>query len=256
MNEKKSVDRRRFLGAGLAGLGLASAGGAAGWTWRRHAAPAKPERPPLGGSFTYDVSSYVQTDPALLRYDEAAPIPTGFHAPRCIEMNRQDELFVAGDLQIKVLDAAGPTTRTIALPERAQGLAHVDDGRLVVAYKERIEVRDAHGQVLAAGSVLPGKTHLTSVTVAGDTIFAADAGNREVLRCDFAGQVLGRFGRKGGDEGNPGFAIPSAYFDIELGADGLLWVTNTGRHQVEAYTLDGRFELGWGHSGQRSTKKG
>lgn len=246
MSDRKSVNRRNFLGASL---GLVGAGGVAGWAVHRRGIAAKPERPPLGGSFTYDVSAFEKTDPALLRYDETGRIPTGFTAPRCIEMARGNLLFAAGDAVVKVFDGAGAEKRTFALSEKAQALAHAADDRLVVAYKDRLELRDAAGAVVAMGEPLPGKTHFTSVTVAGETIFAADAGVREVVKLDMSCKVIGRFGRKGANDGNPGFAIPSAYFDIELGPDGLLWVTNTGRHQIEAYTLDGTFELGWGATG-------
>jgi len=71
-------------------------------------------------------------------------------------------------------------------------------------------------------------------------IIIADAGNREVLRCDPAGQVLARI---------KGFAVPSPYFDLLAGADGLLWVVNPGKHRIEAYNPDGTLELSWGETG-------
>lgn len=249
MNNDNSVNRRKFLGAGLAGLGLVSAGAAAGWAISRRGAASKPERPALGGSFKYDVSAFEKTDPALLLYDETSRIPTGFDAPRCIEMAANDVLYVAGDLAVKAIAVDGTQKRSFALDEKPQALALAPDGRLAVGYKDRIEIRDAAGAVVARGASLGGKTHITSMTVADGAIYVADAGSREVIRCDFTGQPVSRFGKKGGSDGNPGFAIPSAYFDIALGSDGLLWVTNTGRHQIEAYTTDGKFELGWGATG-------
>lgn len=250
MNDNTPVNRRKFLGAGLAGLGLVSAGAAAGWALnRRGPAVRKAERPALGGSFTYDVSAFSKTDPSLILYDEAAPIPTGFDAPRCIEMAQGDVLFLAGDRAVKAIGPDGAQKLTFSVDEKPHALALADDGRVVVGLKDRIEVRDTTGKVIARGDALGEKAHITSMTIADGAIFVADAGSREVIRCDFDGKVVSRFGRKDGDAGNPGFAIPSAYFDIALGADGLLWVTNTGRHQIEAYTTAGRFELGWGATG-------
>jgi hypothetical protein len=38
------------------------------------------------------------------------------------------------------------------------------------------------------------------------------------------------------------------YFEVDVGADGLLWVTNPGHHRIEAYTPDGQFERSWGEA--------
>ena len=43
--------------------------------------------------------------------------------------------------------------------------------------------------------------------------------------------------------------MPSPFFDVEVAADGLLRVTNPGRHCVEAYTFDGDLEFSWGKGG-------
>ena len=250
MSDNQPVNRRKFLGAGLAGLGLASAGAATGWALtRRGPLQPRPERPPLGGSFTYDVSAFQTTDPKLLLYDEAAPIPTGCDAPRCIEMAKGDVLYLASEKGVKTIGPDRIVRNAFTTSERPQALAHIGDGRIAVGCKQHIELRDAAGALLATGPVLGEKTLITSMTFADGALFVADAGSREVVRCDLAGKPLARFGRKEPEGGNPGFSIPSAYFDIELGPDGLLWVTNTGRHQIEAYTTDGKFELGWGETG-------
>jgi len=43
--------------------------------------------------------------------------------------------------------------------------------------------------------------------------------------------------------------VPSPYFDLAMGPDGLLWVANPGRHQIEAYTAKGDRESAWGKFG-------
>ena len=40
--------------------------------------------------------------------------------------------------------------------------------------------------------------------------------------------------------------IPSPYFDLAIGSDGLLRVVNPGRHRIEAYTFNGDLEFWWG----------
>jgi len=76
----------------------------------------------------------------------------------------------------------------------------------------------------------------------------ADAGNRVVVRYDTQGKLLGRIGRRDRERNIPGILVPSPYFDVAVGTEGLLWVTNPGRLRMEAYTFDGDLEVSWGTS--------
>jgi hypothetical protein len=44
----------------------------------------------------------------------------------------------------------------------------------------------------------------------------------------------------------PGLVVPSPCLDVECGPDGLVWVSNPGRHRVESYTPDGEPRFAWG----------
>ena len=249
MKKNTNINRRRFFSGSAIGLGLLSVGGLAGWlTGRRNSDPSgvKVNRPPLDQRFTYDVSRFAQTDPSLLRYAEGASIPTGFSDPSCLAVGWNDRLFLGGDQSIKVLGPDGKLQLTVALSARPQALAPTSDGRLLIVLPDRLEVWDQSGRQLMRGEPLGERVYLTSVAEGGGRIFAADAGNREIICCDDQGGVISRFGRIGAKEGTPGFVVPSPYFDLFFGADGLLWVTNTGRHRLEAYTPEGKFERSWG----------
>jgi len=87
---------------------------------------------------------------------------------------------------------------------------------------------------------------LTSIAVSKKDVFVADAGNRIVIHYDTAGNVINHIGKKDIDKNIPGFVIPSPYFDLAVGHDGLLRVVNPGRHRIEAYTFDGDLEFWWG----------
>ncbi|MCX6996085.1 MAG: hypothetical protein NTV49_03125 [Kiritimatiellaeota bacterium] len=242
MNENTKLSRRTILQAGAAGLGLLVAGGC-----RRKAARHEPGKLPLDSRFTYDVSPFEHTDPALLLYAEAAPIPTGFAEPKCIAVDSHDLLYVGGDRAVKVFGPNGKPFPTLyELPDQPRALAPADNGLLWVAMQDHLEAYRVTGERVVAGESLGEKALLTGLALAGEVVFAADAGHREILRCDLQGRVLGRFGRLNSGDGNPGFLVPSPFFHVLYGADGLLWVNNPGRHRIEAYTLDGHFELGWG----------
>jgi len=239
-----NVNRRGFLNAGL----LAT-GGVAGWLTSCDKAPQPPapkDRKPLDKRFTYDVSEYERTDPAQVLFTEAGQLATGLQQPTCLATGTDDLLYVGGDQVIKIFGKDGQLRSSIALADQPQAVVVAEQGRVYVAFKDHFEAFDSAGKSLLKSETLDTKAHLTGIAAAGGTVFAADAGNREVVRFDAQGKVAGRFGKQGSGDGNPGFLVPSPYFHLLAGADGLLWVSNPGRHQVQAYTLDGKFELGWG----------
>ncbi|NOX98287.1 MAG: hypothetical protein GXP30_00875, partial [Verrucomicrobia bacterium] len=91
-----------------------------------------------------------------------------------------------------------------------------------------------------------------SIAVGEDAIYLADGGNRKVLICDReTGEITDRFGEKDESKNNPGFAVPSPYFDLTVASDGDLRVVNPGRLRVETYTLDGKFKSSWGGPGMK-----
>jgi hypothetical protein len=47
---------------------------------------------------------------------------------------------------------------------------------------------------------------------------------------------------------DPGFVVPSAFFEASISTDGNVKVANPGRHRVETYTPDGNFLNAWGHA--------
>lgn len=190
------------------------------------------EKPPLDARFKYDISDFEHTDPALLLYTETGKFPTGFSEPKCLAV-AGNTIIVGGDKALKTFDPAGQLLHTQELP----ALPHAVAPGALVAFQD-------HFAKFGAGSFVSesfgGRAHLTGIAQSGDTICVADAGNREVLRCDLAGKVLARV---------KNFAVPSPYFDLLAGADGLLWVVNPGKHRIEAYTAAGDLELSWGETG-------
>lgn len=222
MNEK--IPRRKFLGVSL---GMVAAG-LAGCDQQKRA-----EKPPLDERFTYNISKYEHTDPALLLFEEKHSFPTGFDDPKCLAVSG-DSILVGGDKALKTFDATGKLLHTREL----SALPHAVTAGGRVAFKDRFEGSESFGE----------RAHLTAIAQTNDAIYIADAGNREVIRCDANGKVVSRFGRIGANDGNPGFAVPSPYFDLNVGPEGVLWVANPGKHRVEAYTLDGKYETGWGET--------
>jgi len=239
MNEK--MYRREFIGAGL---GLA----ATGLVGCDQSERQRAERPPLDERFTYDISKYERTDPALLHYEEKAQFSTDLEEPKCLAVAAGDTILVGGDRLVKTFDRDGKLLATIRLPEKPLALDPLDDGAVRVGLRERWETYDKHGVPTASSEPLGDRVYITALAHTGPLVFVADAGNREVIRCGADGKVLSRFGKVGAKDGTPGFVVPSPYFDLSVGPEGVLWVANPGKHRVEAYTFDGRYETGWGET--------
>jgi len=203
----------------------------------------------VGRKFIDDITELARIDPNLILYEESSMrISTGFAQSHAIAVDSKGLIYVAGDNAVRVLAPNGDAINRISLSEIVRCVEPGDDGRLYLGTKDRVEVYDDKGQRIARWESLGANAVLTAIAVSGDDVFVADAGNRIVVRYDLSGKVVSRIGKKDLERNVPGFAVPSAYFDLAVSKDGLLRVVNPGRLRVEAYTLDGDFEFSWGKS--------
>ena len=229
MNEK--IPRLEFIGAGLT---AAAAAGIAGCDSRQTA-----PKPPLDERLTYDISQFQRTDPALLLYEEKTPIPSDLNEPSCLAIATGDLIYAGGDRVVRVFGSDGVLRSSILLTETPRALDPLSDGQLRVGLRDRWEVYNKDGARLMKTEPLGERVHITAIAHAGKIVFVADAGNRQVLRCDADGNIVSRI---------TGFVIPSPYFHLAVGSEGVLWIANTGKHRIEAYTFEGQYETGWGQT--------
>lgn len=215
----------------------------------RHDTTGKDQRG-LGDQFDYDLAAFRAIDPNLFTYQEERPgINTALTEPRAIALGNDGSIYVAGDSTILIYPENQTVPQRINLNQPPRCLAPAADGFLYVGMKNHVRVYDAQGNIAAQWDALDPKALLSAIAVSDDNVFAADAGNRIVLRYDKQGNLLNRIGRKDPARDIPGFVIPSPYFDMTLAPDGLLRVANTGKHRIEAYTPNGDLEFHWGHFG-------
>lgn len=200
----------------------------------------------LGTEFIYDIEDLAKIDPNLILYEETGAIGTGFKVARGIAVGFDGHVYVAGDKAIRLLDKNGNLLNEINLDDTPRCLTVADDGKIYVGMTKHVEVYDGRGKRLATWQSLGDDAVLTSIAVSKSDVFVADAGNRIVIHYDTAGKLINRIGAKDEDKDIPGFVIPSPYFDLAVARDGLLRVTNPGRHRIEAYTFDGYLEFSWG----------
>ncbi len=201
----------------------------------------------LGPDFDYDVESLTRVDPGMIGYREAAVFDTGLETCRGLAVGPDDRIYVAGNDYIRVFGADGGSLGSMAAAQ-PRCLAVDADGTLYVGLPHRVAVfRD--GRLADQWEDLGSDSLLTSVAVTSDSVFVADAGRRLVLRYDKAGKLVAEIGRKDAASDEPGFIVPSAYFDVAVAPDGRLRIVNPGKLRIEAWSFDGEQLFWWGEPG-------
>jgi hypothetical protein len=245
ISKNQLVTRRGFFQLGADAAKLLALGAALGTGKDRAFAANKPGVNP----WAYDDTIYRKTDPKLIRYREVNRFNSTRPSPRCVALGNGDKLFIGAGKFVTEHRLDGSVLSETTVSSEVRCLAVANDGMIYVGMRERVEVYNGKGQLQSEWTPPPGKPYLTGLAVNNTDLFVADAGNRVVLRYDRAGKLKGRIGAKDPEKRKPGFIVPSPFFDVELAKDGLLRVTNPGRHQVEAWTMEGDLESSWGKPG-------
>jgi len=248
---KTPENRRAFLRTAAWGGGIAGIGGLAGYAAHRFAkrqGGRASREAALGEEFKYDVSRFQKSDPSLLRYEEAErwPVAEAAGEPRNIAAGPAGGICVAGDGGIQKIDPEGGAGWVKQLRSAVYAVAMRPSGEILTGHRGEISVLDGGGAVRDVWSDFPEGFLPTGMDVWGGEVFVADAGNRVVLRIDGSGRTMGVIGQRDPGRNVRGFVVPSPYFTVRMAPDGLLRVTNPGAHRIEAFTVDGDFELAWG----------
>ena len=248
-DDAKTATRRKFLTSGLCGVSLFGVGGALGLLApETQGQNARTSGRKLGAEFSYDVSGLGKIDPKLIQYEMAARWASGFKTIEGLAVDAGDRIWVAGIGVVKGFNKSGAMEREFSVAGKVCCLEAGPDHRLYVGYEDHVEVLGPEGRVEMRWESPSPRAVLTSVSAGPKDVFVADAGNRVVWRYDLAGKLIGSIGKKESGKNNHRFVVPSPFFDVQMGPDGLVWVVNPGEHLVEAFTLDGEKEAGWGET--------
>jgi hypothetical protein len=234
----RDITRPRFLEGTARGAGILAVSTV---SLARAASPGKDANP-----FALDVERLRKTDPKLIHYEQVGQFGSPNQNPRRIAIGPDDRVYIAAANSVTVLDRAGARISEIACPAVVRCVAVAGDGAIYAGVRDHVEVFDRNGKLLATWDTPGKRTWISGLAVGEKDVFAADSGNRVVLRYEKSGKLVSRIGEKNKDRNIPGFILPSPYLDVELARDGLLRVNNTGRHRVEAYTVEGDLEFFWG----------
>ena len=240
------------LGVGLALVLLPAGAAVTAWILQQGEGRRNAD---LEKSFNYDidVKAMRTVDPALVKYKEVGKIETGMDSPRSIAVGADGQIIVAGDRLVRVLQSDGRVSNSFAISGEATAVDASHNGTIYIAMKDRV-ARFAAGSSSAGATewaTLEKGSHVTSIAVAKDVVYMADAGRRagRVLKFDLSGKFLGEIAAKDDAKGIPGILTPSPHMDLAITADGNVWVANPGHHQLELYSPDGTLQGSWGKAG-------
>ncbi|MEI6667309.1 MAG: NHL repeat-containing protein [Acidobacteriota bacterium] len=155
-----------------------------------------------------------------------------------IAAGADDHVYAIGDGEVRVFDAALVRLRSWRAPEGAACLAVGPDGRVYVGSSGRVDVFDpagVHVQTLTVGEK-DKPAAVTAIKVFRGELLVADANVRLIRRLGADGAARGMVGHLG-KTGR--FMLPNGSLDLAIDAGGLVYATDTGRHQVTTWTLDG-----------------
>jgi len=213
----------------------------------RRAEPPPPSTQAAGTDF-------VPVPPDLeLHYDLVDKIDSGLEKLRGIAIGANDDLYLAGADAVKVLAADGKPLREWTISGAATCVAVDAGGNVYVGQRTRVEVFDNQGKLIRTWGT-EGKNagefrYVTGIAVHGANVFVADAGNRCIHRFDTTGDFIDDLGKRDKEKGVDGLICPSAFLDVIVDDEGVLFVTNPGRSRVEQYKSDGTLIRSWGRAG-------
>ncbi|MAE60107.1 MAG: hypothetical protein CMJ49_01995 [Planctomycetaceae bacterium] len=243
--QQRDLSRRNFIRIGAAGGAIAGLGALAAVKITRD---GKQTSDDAENPFEYDLTELAHIDPALMRYRPADTIARNLKDAVDLQASADGRFHIISADRVITYDENGAVVATINLSAPAHCLALDDSGAAYVGFTDHVEVFDAKGARRAAWAPQGDRAYFTSLAVSADHVFIADGGNRVVLHYNVAGELIGRIAEKDPQRHIDGLLIPSPYFDVAVGPSGHLWVANTGRHRLEAFTFDGDLVRTWGHA--------
>jgi hypothetical protein len=199
--------------------------------------------------YEFDIQSLRKNDTLQSPYSEIRqykPLLTEIHG---IATDQEGNIYVAGKDSVQIIDKGG----RVKLIEKLEGTAlciHVDNkGQILLGMQDHVEVLNPEAKIIARWDSPGQDVVISSISSSAEAVFVADAGNKIVYRYSPQGKLLNKIGQKDPAIGVPGFILPSPYFDLQVTSEGNVWVANSGRHELELFTKEGKLLKSWGRAG-------
>ena len=198
--------------------------------------------------YDYKLNELKKTDSNQTAYTEALSFRTGLEEIHALACGAGDRIYVGGSKGVEIFEKDGKPAGKFGFEGFASSLALDKKGNFFIGMQDHLEVFDPSGKLLKKWTSISPESFLTSIAVSDSFVFVADYGKRAVYRYDHEGRLINRIGEKDPQKKDPGFIVPSPYFDLALRNNHELWVANTGRHSMEQFSYDGTMNSAWGEA--------
>jgi hypothetical protein len=195
--------------------------------------------------YEYSIDSGDQNSINKQLYKEIKQILLPFAKAHALSVGPGSRLYVSGDKTVMCLKDLKEKIFNTVLDEPAGALAVSKEGNLYTGLSDRVIVLNQNGAVMDEWSSLGEKAVITEVAVSEDNVFIADAGNKFIWHFDVSGRLIGKMDGKNNPKNSHGFIVPSPYFDVAIGENNTVWITNPGKHSVEQYSFSGEYLSSW-----------
>jgi sugar lactone lactonase YvrE len=160
------------------------------------------------------------------------------HSLSGIAVGLKDRIYALGDGEVRIFEPNGELLRQWKAPENSLCLA-VDSGeRIYIGTLGRVDIFNSTGGLLKGFTVGESARPalVTAIKTFGREILVADATARYIRRYDAGGKQIGEIGTQNKTRS---FMLPNRSLDLAVDARGTICATDTGRHRVTSWKLDG-----------------
>jgi hypothetical protein len=174
-----------------------------------------------------------------LHYAQRGSLETRFYKSLVgIAVGPGDKIYALGDGEIRVFERSGKLVRSFNAPANTSCIAIGSDERICIGASDRVHVVDKsgipHNSFAVAANGQAAK--ITAVKMLPKEILVADAASRCIFRFDYDGKLLGDIGTRNKTHG---FILPNKSLDMDVDSTGTIVATDSGRHRVSVWKLDG-----------------
>jgi len=155
-----------------------------------------------------------------------------------IAVGSGDRVYALGDGEVRTFEPGGDYVSAWKAPGRAACLHVGADGSVYIGAPGRVEIFDRQGSHIggfAAGEAA-SPAEVTCIKSVGKEILIADSAARYIRRYDSSGRQLGEIGTQNKTRS---FMLPNRWLVFDVDSKGVVHATDTGRHQVTTWALDG-----------------
>jgi len=156
----------------------------------------------------------------------------------------ENTIYAALSDKISVFNLSGKHQRDFSIKAGARDIV-IADVAIYLLYPARIDLYSLDGEKKGEWEACSDNSDYCAITTTKDYVFVTDAENKNIVQYDKQGRLV-RFIKS-----PEGFVIPSYSFGI-VNINDTIYCSNSGRHKIESYTVEGEFIASFGVAGTQA----